>query len=246
MQLEGSLTQFSLRELIEMVVYSSVAGVIEVRVGDQIGQIFFRDGLPYHALVGEMAGVDAVCRIFEERDALFRFLAGPECFENTLWMDPWELIEHAERQAQLWSSVRPHIPSLDLIPSLRGNTGAEQIHISEATWPVLSAIDGQRSIMEIARVLSLAPIDTCLALVDLLSRGLVFFRQSLASPLGSSSFAPEKQGSEQPASGGFFERLMAGISLDDDLIAPPPPPEVPDDEEMRARDKRYQRYHPQK
>ena len=49
MQLDGNLNKFPLRELIEMVVYSSVTGVLELRAGTDIGQIFFRDGQPYHA-----------------------------------------------------------------------------------------------------------------------------------------------------------------------------------------------------
>jgi len=118
MQLEGMLGQFSLRELIEMIVYSSVTGVLEMRVGDEVGQIFFRDGLPYHAAVNRQVGFDAACLMFEERETPFRFVAGGVASEETLWLDPWDLIERAEDQAKQWQRVRPRIPSLNWVPAL--------------------------------------------------------------------------------------------------------------------------------
>src|SRR3954464_8440958 len=127
-----------------MTVYSSVTGVLEIRIGDDVGQLFFHDGRPYHAIGGDCTGFDAVCRMFEEQDAPFRFVAGRTVADETLWLDPWEMIERAEYQARLWRQVRPHIPSLAWIPMLRSNTRAEHIHIGEGVWPVLSAVDGQR------------------------------------------------------------------------------------------------------
>ena len=74
-QLDGNLNKFPLRELIEMVVYSSVTGVLELRAGADIGQIFFRDGQPYHAVAGQRAGMDAIAAMFE--DARSRGLIDP-------------------------------------------------------------------------------------------------------------------------------------------------------------------------
>jgi hypothetical protein len=100
MQLEGSLEQFPLRELIEMAVYSSVSGVLEVQVGPDAGRIFFRDGLPQHAELSGLHGVDAIGRMFAERNAPFRFVADSTPVTPTLWMDPWEIIELAEHQRE--------------------------------------------------------------------------------------------------------------------------------------------------
>src|SRR4051812_38330702 len=87
-QLDGNLDKFPLRELIEMVVYSSVTGVLELRTGTDIGRIFFRDGQPYHASAGELAGLNAVAVLFEERDSPFRFVADLVSDQATLWLDP--------------------------------------------------------------------------------------------------------------------------------------------------------------
>lgn len=131
MQLEGTLDKFPLRELIEMVIYSSVTGVLELRVGAEIGRLFFRDGRPYHALSGERAGIDAVTAMFEERDAPFRFVADRDSAEMTLWMDPWEMLDRGEAQALKWAAVRQHIASVDCVPTLLGGPPSGQIQISE-------------------------------------------------------------------------------------------------------------------
>lgn len=206
MQVEGTLDLFSLRELIEMIVYSSVTGVLEVRVTDDIAQIFFRDGLPYHAMAGEQIGFDAVCLMFEQRDAPFRFVAGKATMAETLWLDPWDLIERAQDHALHWASVRPRIPSLSWVPTLCSKIGAEQIHISEDIWPVLSAVDSQRDVSMIAEHLCIAPIDVCVALVSLLDQGLIAIKPPRPAALEPRPYA-------QPAPAGFLERLLAGIPM---------------------------------
>jgi hypothetical protein len=233
-QLDGTLSKFPLRELIEMIVYSSVAGVLELRVGDEVGQIFFNDGRPYHAVVGESTGLDAVCRMFEVRDAMFRFVAGPAAGEESIWLDPWELIERAHRQAELWQSVRPRIPNLAWVPVLRTAAGADHIHINETTWPVLAAVDGQRSVADIADDLGFAPLDVCVALVNLLDQGLITMMPARLAPLGPRSL-PSQSKTEPSRSGpGFLDRMLAQAQQAEeqaprpDLTDEPPQDQQPD------------------
>jgi hypothetical protein len=216
-QLDGTLSKFPLRELIEMIVYSSVAGVLELRVGDEVGRLFFNDGRPYHAVVGESTGFDAVCRMFEVRDAMFRFIAGPVASEENLWIDPWEMIERAYRQAELWATVRPRIPNLAWIPALRTAAGADHIHINETTWPVLAAVDGQRSVADIADDLGFAPLDVCVALVNLLDQGLITMMPARLAPLGARSL-PSQSSAESPRSApGFLDRMLAQAQAEEDV-----------------------------
>lgn len=231
MQLEGMLSQFSLRELIEMIVYSSVTGVLEVRVGDEVGQIFFRDGLPYHAAVNHQVGFDAACLMFEERKTPFRFVAGSVASEETLWLDPWDLIERAEDQAKQWQRVRPRIPSLNWVPALCSSGGAEHIHISETTWPVLSAVDGQRGVGAISEALCMAPLDVCVALVSLLDQGLITIKQPRPTPLAPRPVAPS-------GAGNFFERLIAGIPAEENDPANVTAVDTDDGPALRSRARR--------
>lgn len=205
MQLEGRLEQFPLRELIEMIVYSSVMGLLEVRIGDEVGHLYFRDGLPYHARIGDATGLDAVCQMFEQQDATFRFYAGGSIDEESLWQDPWELIERGEQLAKTWSKIRQHIPNLRWVPVLRSQPSSEQIHITENVWPVLAAVDGQRSVSRISDDLRLDPLDVATALVTLLHKGLISIQQPHPAALEprTSPNGPASKGD------GFFERLIA-------------------------------------
>jgi hypothetical protein len=234
-QLIGTLNKFPLRELIEMIVYSSVAGVLELQIGNEIGQLFFDDGRPYHAVVGDDTGFEAVGRMFEERDAMFRFVAGPTAGTETLWLDPWEMMERAERQARLWLSVRPRFPNLSYVPSLRSNAGVQQIHINEHTWPVLSAVDGQRDIAAIAETLGLAQLDVCVALASLLDQGLISVRAPHPALLEPRSPAGQQR-SQSPRSGaGFFDRLLAQAQASEEE-------QRPDLADENAQDQQSNRY----
>jgi hypothetical protein len=234
-QLEGTLDKFPLRELIEMVVYSSVTGVLELRVDKEIGQIFFGEGQPYHAVFGHHTGMEAICALFEQRNALFRFVSETESSASSLWLDPWELIERGEQQARLWVSVRPRIPTLDWVPALVASRGAG-VHIDESVWPVLAAVDGQRSVGAIAERLNLMPIDTCVALISLLDQGMITIRHPRPAPLEPRPVPKgQEASSERSATPGFLERLLADAQSQD-----PPRPDLSDDElQERKRVNRY-------
>jgi hypothetical protein len=243
-QLDGTLSKFPLRELIEMIVYSSVAGVLELRIGDQVGQLFFDDGRPYHAAVGDSTGFDAVCRMFEVRDAMFRFVAGPVAGEENLWIDPWEMIERAHRQAELWSSVRPRIPNSAWIPALRTAAGADHIHINEATWPVLAAVDGRRSVADIADDLGFAPLDVCVALVNLLDQGLITMMPARLTPLGARSSPAQADPEGSRSSPGFLDRMLAQAQAEEQNQRPDLTDETPPDQQAdRYINNRYVNNH---
>jgi uncharacterized protein DUF4388 len=209
LQLKGTLDQFPLRELIEMIVYSSVTGVLELRLGDQVGGLFFYDGRPYHAAASGETGLDAVGRLFEMPSAMFQFIAGHTVTNETLWLDPWEMIERAERQAVQWQRVRPHIPSVAWVPALRSNTGAEHIHINESTWPVLAAVDGQRSVAAIADNIGLTPLDVCVALVSLLDQKLIAIKPPRPGLLEPRPVLPQAKPEAPQQTSGFFDRVLA-------------------------------------
>lgn len=239
MLIDGTLDQFPLRELIEMAVYSSVTGVLEVRVGKEVGQLFFRDGRPYHAVAGSLRGTDALCLMFEERDAPFRFVAAEEHDEETLWQDPWDLIARGEQEAEQWLLIRPKIPSIDWIPVFCSSIPTQQVQIQEETWQVLSAIDGQRSIAAIAEFLFRPAVEICRTLLGPIEQGLVAVHQPRPALLRPTPI--EHPG--RSTGGSFFERLLAGI---------PPQQEGPSDSHGDPSNadtsetdpsQRYHRYH---
>jgi hypothetical protein len=235
LQLNGTLDKFPLRELIEMIIYSSVTGVLELRRGEELGQLFFYDGRPYHAAASDETGQEAACRLFELHGAAFNFMAGQTVTEETLWLDPWEMIDRAEQQAVQWQRVRPHIPSATWVPALRSNTGAEHIHINESTWPVLAAVDGQRNIAAIAENLGMTPLDVCVALVSLLEQKLVTVKQPRPALLQPrAALTPAEPEPTQPTNG-FFDRVLAQAQAAEEERRPDLTEEEPPDQQRSNR-----------
>lgn len=202
-QLEGRLALFPFRELIEMVLYSSVKGMLAVHSGELTAQIYFRDGQPTHACAAELRGIAAVARVFELSDGDFHFYAGSEPDDQTIWLDPHDLIERSEQMARQWAPLRPHIPALTWIPVLISGANTASIQIGEGIWPVLAAVDGQRTIMLIADELRLDHYDVCGALVVLKHKGLI----TIGAPTVPQ---PQTGVPAAPAASkrGFFERLI--------------------------------------
>lgn len=207
MQLEGSLRTFPLRELIEMAVYSSVSGILDIFADQPIGQIKFRDGLPCVASAGAFTGNDAVALLFERHDASFRFQREDIREDPNLWVDPWDLIERGERQGAIWAKLRSHVRSVDLIPVLSPHTVSGSVQLNDSAWRVMSGIDGERSIALIADALMMPLLDACVGVAMLQRQNMIMLREpaSSTSPLA----ATEQPAADTAQPAGFFERFMA-------------------------------------
>lgn len=204
-ELEGTIGTFSMRELVEMVVYSSVTGVLIVGDADAGGRLFFRDGLPYDAQCNGLTGFDAAALLFNSGGLPFSFHAGATSASETLWMDPWELIDRGEDRARQWAFAQPYIPGMDWVPALREAASSNHVHISEAAWPVLAAVDGVRSVSAIAEHLALSLGDVCYGLATLVDQRLI----QMVPPPQIMEPAPAALEDPAPDEGGFFERLIA-------------------------------------
>jgi hypothetical protein len=222
LKLEGVLTTFPLRELIEMTVYSSVTGVLTIYGPAGSGQIFFRDGQPYHADYGTVVGDQAVVRLFEANDAHFSFVADAVSEEETLWHDPMDLIELSERQAARWSRVRTEITDLALVPRLV-NGSSDQFLIDGDHWPVISAVDGVRSLSVIADFLGRDTLEVCEAAVELRRSGMLVLDQPppppAHAPVTSSTTAPGTRPRHS-----IFDRILATLPPEEPAPAPAPAP----------------------
>lgn len=216
MQLDGSLSRFALRELLELSVNSLVSGAIEVHAPTGIHRIFFVEGQCVHVTSPDASGFEALWPLFELSDAPFRFVAGQIARERTVSEPTLQLVEQAEALARQWSKIRPYIPTLAIVPRLATPPDGEQVRIYEEDWPVLSWVDGARSIAEIARAAILDPLEVCVGLLRLKERGLVTLSQQAVAPPAplSQREAPPPappRAAAPPVPTSFFARLLTDV-----------------------------------
>lgn len=180
MQLEGVLSRFTLRELLELSVASLVNGALEVYAPSGVHRLFFVQGECVHATSPDTSGFDALWPLFELSDAPFKFVAGSTTREHTITEPTLQIVEQAATLARQWSAIRPYVPTLDIVPQLVAHAGGEHVRIYEEDWPTLSCVDGTRTIREIAQMAVADTVEICTSLLRLKERGLVTLEQRRA------------------------------------------------------------------
>lgn len=228
MQLDGNLSRFSLRELLELSAASLVNGAIEVHAPSGTHRIVFVQGCCVHATSPDANGFDAIWPLFELRDAPFQFVTGVTVRDRTITQPIDVVIKQAETLARQWLKIRPHIPNLEIIPELITPANGEQVRIFEEDWPILSWVDGTRTIAAIARSAVRDPIEVCIGLLRLRERGLLTLTRrapavdlcptpAVADMQRAVASAPTAPARKQSS---FFAKFL--VAMPDDAFAPVP------------------------
>jgi hypothetical protein len=197
-KLEGTLETIPLRELIDMIAYSSVTGVLNLYAGQSHGHLYFRDGNLYHCDFQGAVGVEALAGMLEITQAGFSFVGDVLSEQESLWGDMGYHVQMAERLAYRWQGVRAAVPSFDLVPALAVAFEVALRRIGPSHHQVLDRIDGSHSLKAIAADLGWAEIDLAEAITQMLQDKLIELRHSSAPPAGQTL---------DPPRGSLFDRL---------------------------------------
>ncbi len=212
MLLEGTLATFPLAELLALIAANSVTGALSIQTAQGLGHIFSRDGRLYHAELASADGFNALCLMFEEDAAQFWFRASRTSPYTTIQRSTLEIAHEAERAAVVWRTLRDVLPSLDYVPQL-ATPATDKVRVPEAAWPLLSAIDGKRSVADIAMRVGQVPLEVAEAVAALARRGLVTIQPPAAQPLFEQALAEPPVAATQTASqaphGSLFNRFSA-------------------------------------
>lgn len=208
MKLEGTLQTFTLRELIDMVIYSSVTGVLNLYDAGEIGHIYFRDGHIYHVELYSLRGIDALAALLELPPAAkFAFVSDTIVDEESIWGDPEFHLQSAERTAVRWRHVRPLVRSLTLVPRLLLAHEVAMNRAGPSYQPLLAVVDGRLSLHQIAARLSWAELDTAEAAARLRKDGVLELAEA-DDPGDSPSSSDEPL---RRSDGSLFDRLRARV-----------------------------------
>jgi hypothetical protein len=174
MSLQGSLSELPLPDVIQLVSVSGKTGAFEIQGEHEAGRIFLRDGQIVDARVGRLRGDSAVYEMAIWSQGSFVFRPGEETERVTVHIYNANLMMEAARRLDEWRVLSRKIPSLDLVPYFTTrDQGADQVTLSPQEWILITRIDGEHSIEEIANQLKWAPFDVSKLLFGMVTTGLV-------------------------------------------------------------------------
>jgi hypothetical protein len=205
MAFQGSLSELHLPDIIQLVSVSGKTGVFRLIDGEHHGDIWLHEGRIVHAEHEDLSGEEAVYALAIWRTGEFRFEAGIASPRQTIQKSNTNLLMEAARRLDEWRVLSKKIPSVELVPEfviLESREG--QINLNTMEWLLLSKIDGQRSVKQIAGAAGMSVFDSAKLLYGLVATNLIRLRQGGAAPASerpqaSRAAPPSAQTTPRPA-----------------------------------------------
>ena len=175
MALEGSLEDFEITDIFQLIQLGQKAGCLRIQTSNNVGVIYFKNGLVTHARASQQAGEIAIQEILRWSKGKFVFIPNEEAAETTIGQPIQFIILEAARRVDEWQRIEKVIPSIEVKVKIVEvpDASIENINLRPEEWKVLSFVDSQTSIKEIARKVNLPDFDTARILFGLVSSGLV-------------------------------------------------------------------------
>jgi hypothetical protein len=187
MALEGTLRDFSLPDIIQLISLGRKSGAVRLVGPDtEQGSIYFKNGRITSATMVEMLPQDAIYTFFTWNDGSFSFAEGAEAPENAtpLTQSNESIIMEGTRRADEWQRLRERVPSLDIVITLMSDpmAGGREINLRPDEWKVLTLVNGHDDVRSIARRSGFGDFKTAKIIYNLLLAGLVQVMEEEAPP----------------------------------------------------------------
>jgi Domain of unknown function (DUF4388) len=202
MSFQGSLKELPVPDIIQLVSVSGKTGAFTLRRGEETGVIYLKDGQMSHARVGEVTGEEAVYALAIWSTGEFVFTPGEESAENTIQKSNTSLLMEAARRFDEWRVLCKKIPGVDYVPALIARESPEPVTLSPQEWNLVTAIDGFRTVEDVALCLHLSSFETAKILYGLVTADLVRLRPGSG---GSSPIETSRPVSRISGAAGFMD-----------------------------------------
>lgn len=172
---EGSLQDFSLSDLLQIISLNSSSGTLRLSSEGRDGALECQKGEILAAKAQEALGEEAVYALFHWETGTFRFDEGTGGAEPNLGKPLSELAKEGIRRLDLWRSIRTDLPALTMRARFKSDSAELPLKLSHATAEVWAAIAGSegRTISEIALLTRLDELSVAQALLELYQAGMV-------------------------------------------------------------------------
>jgi hypothetical protein len=145
-----------------MLVNGSQTGYLKIREGEQEGFLAVENGTIINAKIGSTVALHALFQFVGWRDAIFDFHERPlplDLSRDLAVYEPQVLIEGVAFKEEELALLQQAMPPFDSIPHYTGNGSVGSAEATPADFGLLSLADGHRSVLEIADMVKLSPLE---------------------------------------------------------------------------------------
>jgi len=97
LELKGSLSNFSLPDIVQLIGSTKRTGVLVIKIGPDKANIYFDGGTIIHSEFRDLTGQEAITRVFKEEEGSFQFLADQEAPVRSVALDWMNVLMEAAR-----------------------------------------------------------------------------------------------------------------------------------------------------
>lgn len=181
-ELQGSIREFGLSDIVQFLGSSRKTGRLDMTDSEsrRRAAVYFEEGSIVHAEVGSSTGEEAFFELMRWNDGEFSFEPEATSEEASVRLNGATLLMEGARRSDEWELLSKYIPDTNWIPEFvppdESQTG-KQIMLNTSEWIVLSKIDGERSVKELAEAANITEYNTCRLLYPLVANHLIRLRE---------------------------------------------------------------------
>lgn len=162
--LEGSLKDFSLDDLLQMISLGEKSGELllsgSTPFGRKNGKIIFDKGIVKHAETEESGGEIAIMELLNIKEGSFKFVPMDVSeVKRTIQKSIPDLVLLATSKLDEWNKIRNRINSVDTIFRMTSEGIPDEIHLSPLDWKVLTVVGKGKTIRDAALELNMTVFD---------------------------------------------------------------------------------------
>lgn len=171
--IQGNLDTTRCSEIVKIISLGKGAGRLYLTSGSETGSIYFKDGRLVHAKCGQIEGVKAVYEMALWLSGSYKFFIDESTDLITINQPTDEILRETENRLRQMEKIASLIPSAAAVFSLEAETREKEIILKAIQWKLLSQINGERSISQIAQILGITDSDAMKVFYTLFRQGLI-------------------------------------------------------------------------
>ena len=170
---EGSLSEVSLVDLLQIFGLNRRTGTLILQYGEQQGRIHLSEGSVVSAILGETTGEKALYRILRWHDGNFRYNPGPANVTKDISRSMDALLMEGMRQLDEWESLVKLMPPLGTVLKLSKSRDELPQNMRPVTQEVLLLMEFYNTLQDIVEKSTHTDYDVCQSVLGLIQKGII-------------------------------------------------------------------------